>query len=37
MIKELDNIILTVDLPQYGLIAGDIGTVVMVHENHTGL
>lgn len=33
MIKELDNIVLTVDLPQYGLTAGDIGTVVMVHNS----
>lgn len=36
MIKELDNIVLTVDLPQYGLTAGDIGTVVMVHQNAQG-
>jgi len=31
MIKELDNVVLTVDLPQHGLTAGDIGSVVMVH------
>jgi len=36
MITELDNIVLTVDLPQYGLTAGDIGTVVMLHENDQG-
>jgi hypothetical protein len=31
MIKELDQIVLTVDLPDHGLCRGDIGTVVMVH------
>ena len=36
MIKELDNIVLTVDLPQHKLTAGDIGTVVMVHDYHKG-
>ena len=28
MIKELDVVALTRDLPAYGLVAGDIGTVV---------
>ena len=36
MIKELDNIVLTVDLPQFGLASGDIGTVVMVHTESKG-
>jgi len=36
MIKELDNVVLTVDLPQYGLAAGDIGTVVMIHPKNEG-
>ena len=31
MIEELDSVILTADLPQYGLKSGDIGTVVLVH------
>ena len=36
MIKELDNIVLTVDLPQFGLASGDIGTIVMVHTESKG-
>ena len=32
MIKELDTIALTVDLPKIGLKAGDIGAIVMMHE-----
>jgi len=36
MIKDLDNVVLTVDLPQYRLAVGDIGTVVMVHANGSG-
>jgi len=32
MIKELDTIILTSDLPEFGLRAGDLGTVVLVHK-----
>ena len=35
-IKELDDIILTRDLPEQGLRAGDIGTVVLVHRNNAG-
>jgi hypothetical protein len=31
MIEELDGIILTTDLPEYGLKSGDIGTVVLLH------
>ena len=29
MIKELDTIALTIDLPEFGLKAGDLGTVVL--------
>jgi len=33
MIKELDTIVLTTDLPEFGLRAGDLGTVVLVHKH----
>jgi hypothetical protein len=36
MIEELDRVILTEDLPEYGLKAGDIGTVVLVHRRGEG-
>ena len=36
MIKELDDVILACDLPERGLNAGDIGTVVLVHRNAAG-
>lgn len=36
MIKELDQIVLTSDVPEYGMKAGDIGTVVLVHEGGAG-
>lgn len=36
MIKELDQIVLTTDLLEYGLIAGDIGTIVLVHQGGAG-
>lgn len=32
MINELDSVVLTADVPELGLAAGDIGTVVMVHD-----
>lgn len=32
MIKELDSIVLTVDVPQQGLKKGDVGTVVLMHD-----
>ena len=32
MIRELDSVILTVDLPEHGLEKGDVGTVVLVHR-----
>lgn len=36
MIEELASVALTVDLPEHGLQAGDIGTVVMVHQEGKG-
>lgn len=36
MIKEHERVILTADLPQYQLKAGDVGVVVMVHGDHEG-
>jgi hypothetical protein len=36
MIKELDDVILTCDLPDHSLSAGDIGTVVLVHRGDSG-
>jgi len=36
MIQELDSIVLTTDLPKYGLERGDIGTVVLTHRSGEG-
>ena len=36
MIKEHDFVVLTEDLPKENLKAGDIGTVVNIHENGAG-
>ena len=36
MIRELDRIVLTQDLDHLDLAAGDIGTVVLVHEGGRG-
>jgi len=36
MIHELDSIVLTTDLPEHGLKRGDLGTVVLVHQNDKG-
>ena len=36
MIHELENVVLTADLPERHLKKGDIGTVVMVHEGGKG-
>jgi hypothetical protein len=36
MIKELDSVVLTTDLPEHGLARDDIGTVVLVHEGGKG-
>ena len=36
MIKEHDTVVLTKDVPNEGLTAGDVGTVVHVHNNGAG-
>ncbi len=36
MINELDDVILTRDVPEHGLSTGDIGTVVLVHRQEAG-
>jgi hypothetical protein len=36
MIRELDRVVLTTDLPEYKLKKGDIGTVVLVHQGGKG-
>ncbi len=36
MIRELDTVVLSADLPEHGLRRGDIGTVVLVHRGGGG-
>jgi hypothetical protein len=36
MIQELDRVVLTTALPSLGLEAGDIGTVVLIHDGGAG-
>lgn len=36
MIEELASVVLTTNLPECGLQAGDIGTIVMVHQAGKG-
>jgi len=36
MIAELERVVLTTDLPEHGLRAGDLGTVVLVHRDGKG-
>lgn len=36
MMKELDRVVLTDDIPKHGLKKGDIGTVVLVHQKSLG-
>jgi hypothetical protein len=36
MIEELEDVILTCDLPEHGLRRGDIGTVVLGHQAGKG-
>ena len=36
MIREGDSVVLTRDLPEFGFVAGDVGTVVLVHRNAAG-
>ncbi len=32
-INELDAVVLTCDLPEQGLVRGDVGTAVLVHDH----
>lgn len=36
MIRELDRVVLTMPRSELGLVAGDIGTVMLVHEGGKG-
>jgi hypothetical protein len=36
VIEELDEVVLTCDLPDHGLAVGDIGTVVLVYDEGKG-
>lgn len=36
MIKELDRVVLTRDFPEYHLKKGDLGTIVLVHDDNSG-
>ena len=36
MIKELDCVVLTEDVPDKGLKVGDVGTVVLIHGKNEG-
>jgi hypothetical protein len=36
MIKELDSVVLCSDLPETGLKAGDVGTIVLEHAGAKG-
>lgn len=36
MIRELDDVVLQVDLPEKGLTQGDLGTVVLIHQGGAG-
>ena len=36
MIRELESIVLSEDIPEHGLKRGDIGTVVLVHRGGEG-
>lgn len=36
MIQELDRIVLTTNLPEYDLQEGDVGTVVLIHQQSKG-
>ena len=35
-IQELDQVILSRDLPEFGLCVGDVGTVVLLHRDGEG-
>ena len=36
MVREHDRVVLMADLPQQNLVAGDIGTVVLIHRYRVG-
>ena len=36
MIQEHDQVVLTKDLPAHGLVAGDIGTAIAIHQGGAG-
>lgn len=36
MIAELDSVVLNIDMPEQGLLRGDIGVVVLVHQGGAG-
>jgi Domain of unknown function (DUF4926) len=36
MIQELERIVLTTNLPEYDLQEGDVGTVVLIHQQGKG-
>jgi Domain of unknown function (DUF4926) len=36
MVKELDSVVLTTELPEHGLEPGDIGAVVLMHRGGVG-
>jgi hypothetical protein len=36
MIQEHERVMLTVDIPEYGLKAGDVGVIVMIHDEGAG-
>ena len=36
MIKEHDQVLLTQDRPECGLLSGDLGVAVMIHGEHEG-
>jgi hypothetical protein len=36
MINEHDTVVLTEDVPEEGLTAGDVGTIIHVHNNGEG-
>lgn len=37
MIKEFEQVALVVDVPEYGLVAGDVGTVVDITSDGMGV
>ncbi len=36
MIAELDSVVLNMDMPEHGLLRGDIGVVALVHQEGAG-